>query len=248
MLAADFHVHAFPGDGGLTPLSLRNEAARKGLDIIAITNHNQIITGWLAQWIGGKTGGPIVIAGEEITNPDYHLIAVGLSRAVRPDQTAKEAIDAIHAQGAVAIAAHPLRSFRGFDEAALAAVDGTEVAHPITRAQEGREYVEVFERARHLHPQVAPIGSSDVHVTPFLGACRTIVFARERSVNGVMEAIRAGRTVAVDQSGTLYGSPDLLARVRSVGGIPLGYPKHPGWQRISLVLTWLGLAGILLLK
>ena len=41
ILAGDFHVHAAPGDGLLTPSALRDEAARAGLDVIAITNHNQ---------------------------------------------------------------------------------------------------------------------------------------------------------------------------------------------------------------
>ena len=148
ILAGDFHVHAFPGDGSLTPPDLRDEAVRAGLDVIAITNHNQTVTGRFAEWIGGGTDGQILISGEEVTHPDYHMIAVGITRAVRADRPAVEIVDAIHAQGGVAIAAHPTPSFRGYDDGALARVDGTEVAHPAGDAEERREFIAAFERAR----------------------------------------------------------------------------------------------------
>jgi predicted metal-dependent phosphoesterase TrpH len=245
ILAGDFHVHAFPGDGSLTPIALRAEAVNEGLDVIAITNHNQAATGRLAEWIGKKTDGPILISGEEITNPDYHLIAVGVTRAVRADRTAVEAMAEIHAQGGVAIAAHPTPAFRGYDDAAFAVVDGTEAAHPSSRQEERHQFVESFERARRLHPTVAPIGSSDIHIAPRLGACRTFVFARERSVKGVLDAIRAGRTIAMDASGSLFGDADLIARVQRAGAMR-PFVTHTIWQRVSLLLTWLGLAGVLL--
>lgn len=245
ILAGDFHVHAFPGDGSLTPSDLRGEAFRAGLDVIAITNHNQIATGRFGEWIGSRTDGPILIGGEEITNPDYHLIAVGVTRLVRADRGAVEAIHAIHAQGAVAIAAHPTPSFRGYDESALALVDGTEVAHPSDRFDEKNEFVNTFNRARLLNPYVAPIGSSDIHVTPTLGSCRTFIFARERSIAGVIDAIRAGRTVAEDESGTLYGNPDLIARVQNAN-LPGRAHTRDGWRRFSLFLTWVALGGVLL--
>jgi hypothetical protein len=244
ILSGDFHVHAFPGDGSLTPLDLRDEAIRAGLDVIAITNHNLIATGRFAEWAANGNSGPIVIGGEEITNPNYHMIAVGVTHLVGADRSATEAVAAVHAQGAVAIAAHPTRAFRGYDDAALAAVDGTEVAHPAKPA-EAREFRETFERARRLNPHIAPIGSSDIHVTPSLGECRTFLFVKERTAAGVLEAIRAGRTVAADEAGMLYGSPDLVAHVRTAA-IMGRSTAHAGWRRVSVGLTWLGLAGMLI--
>ncbi len=43
VLAADFHVHSFPGDGVLPPWDLAVEARRRGLDAIALTNHNAML-------------------------------------------------------------------------------------------------------------------------------------------------------------------------------------------------------------
>jgi predicted metal-dependent phosphoesterase TrpH len=244
ILAGDFHVHAFPGDGSLTPPALRDEAVRAGLDVIAITNHNQTLTGRLAQWLADKTDGPMVIAGEEVTHAKYHLIALGISRTVPADRPAAEAIAAIQSQGGVAIAAHPGPSFPGFDDSAFRIVDGVEVGHPADKQSERQEFADAFRRARGLHPQVAPIGSSDVHVTPMLGKSRTFVFARERTIASVLDAIREGRTVAADETGHLYGDPGLIAQIQNAA--PQGrLDTHRNWRRISMCLAWAGLAGLL---
>jgi len=116
VLSADFHVHAYPGDGALAPWTLREEAARAGLDVFAVTNHNHVFTARLAQWLAGFSRGPIVIPGQEITNPDYHLIAIGIERAVRADQPVSEAITDVHRQGGLAIAAHPIARFQAMTQ------------------------------------------------------------------------------------------------------------------------------------
>jgi predicted metal-dependent phosphoesterase TrpH len=247
ILAGDFHVHAFPGDGSLAPWALRDEAARAGLDVMAVTNHNHVFTARLAHWVTAFSPGPIVIVGEEITNPDYHMIAMGLTRAVNGSQLAAAAIADVHAQGGVAIAAHPGRTFHGYDDgAAVAQLDGTEAAHPDTRDEDTRrDLAEFLQRARTLNPRVAPIGSSDFHATPAMAVCRTYVFARERSELGVLEAIRNGRTVAADQDGRLVGDPALVRLVE--GATPGGRSdKHPGWRRLSITLAWTGMLGVLL--
>jgi len=96
-----------------------------------------------------------------------------------------------------------------------------------------------------LNTHVSPIGSSDIHVTPALGSCRTFLFVRERSIAGVLESIRAGRTVASDESGNLYGDPDLMTQVL-MARLTGRSETHNGAQRVSVFLTWVGLAGVLL--
>jgi histidinol phosphatase-like PHP family hydrolase len=246
VLAGDFHVHAAPGDGSLTPSALRDEAVRQGLDVIAVTNHNQFVAASLVPALAADLDRPIVLPGEEVTHPDYHLIAVGIDHGVRSDLSAADAVAAIHAQGGVAIAAHPTRSFSGYDDAALAVVDGTEVAHPERLEKYRRDYIETFARARRLNPHVAAIGSSDIHNTPSLGQCRTFIFARERSARGVLEAIRAGRTVALDERGRLFGDDTLVERIRSHPPAERQDP-HPWGRRASVALAYVGLVGVLLL-
>ena len=172
ILVADFHVHAFVGDGGLAPWDVRREAERVGLDVFAITNHNQVLTARIGSWLSRRSPGPLVLAGEEITGRNYHLIAVGIERTIDWDQPADAALEAVHAQGGVAIAAHPNRMYwDGFNDRALTMLDGVEAAHPEVHVNEvrRREIEAFYRRTRQHNAGVAPIGSSDFHAIAPLG-------------------------------------------------------------------------------
>ena len=250
VLSGDFHVHAFPGDGALAPWVLRQEAARAGLDVIAVTNHNQSLTGRLAEWVSERGDGPLMLTGQEITNPEYHMIAVGIDHAVNADQPAAGAIDDVHAQGGVAIAAHPSRRFHGYDDEAVARLDGAEAAHSdIHRDDVFRaDLAAFFGRARGLNRGISAIGSSDFHLMPpGMGRCRTYLFVGERSKVAVLDAIRSGRTLAVDGDGRLQGDPNLI---RVLGVLrPEGRSNvNPVWRRLSLAMAWLGALGLVVFR
>src|SRR6185369_3131206 len=95
LLAVDFHVHGFPGDGALAPWLLRDEAARAGLDAFALTNHNRVSTARAARRMFGDTSGPLVIVGQEITAPGFHIAAAGLEERVDWTSGAAAAIRAV---------------------------------------------------------------------------------------------------------------------------------------------------------
>jgi hypothetical protein len=243
LLMGDFHVHAFPGDGGLAPWDLRAEARRRGLHVISITNHNHLIAANIARKLLPPGTLPLVLPGQEITTLRYHMAAVGITRAVADDLTAAAAIDSVHAQGGAAIAAHPVRLFwAGYDSAALALLDGTEVAHPTIRDGDDRLELLAFHARTSLRPKpVATIGSSDFHFAAPIGLCRTALLVREISLEGVIDAIRGGRTVAYDQFGRVYGDSALVRLI--------GSPPQPPTDRnlagsIALALTWIGLIAL----
>jgi hypothetical protein len=251
VLAGDFHVHSFPGDGALPPWDLSVEAARRGLDVIGLTNHNHRVSIWLARLLGAPAAGALIVEGEELTAVGYHMAAIGASSNVTWRQTPAAAAAQIHERGGVAIAAHPAgnraKVYRRYDDAALDAVDGVEVAHPMRHVKpEYQSDLEAFyARAQARHPGIAAIGSTDFHFFAPIGVCRTYLFARERSVSGVLDAIRRGRTVACDtKSGDTYGPPDLAAVVagacRAAG---TSGPRGDGWRdRAGAICVWLGLS------
>ena len=251
VLSGDFHVHAFPGDGALSPWMLRDEAARAGLDVIAVTNHNQSFTGRLAARVSDSGDGPIMLAGQEVTNPDFHMIAAGIVGTVNAFQPAAGAIADIQSQGGVAIAAHPSTRFNGYEPAAArGTLDGAEVAHAEMHRDQlfGQEIEAFFARTRQVNPGVAAIGSSDFHaMPPAMGRCRTYLFVRERSKEGVVEAIRNGRTLAVNGDGRLTGDESLIALLgdaRPAGRVD----AHPHWRRLSIALSWIGALGLVVLS
>src|SRR6185295_20018098 len=108
VLAADFHVHSFPLSWStLAPWDTVLEARRQGLDVIAMTPHNHVWVAHVGRWFSRLTGGPTVLVGEEIVSTRYHLLAVAIATTIGWRQTAARAIDEVHRQGGVAIAAHP---------------------------------------------------------------------------------------------------------------------------------------------
>jgi len=249
VLSVDLHTHSSMwSDGALTPWGLVLEAERQGLDAIAITGHNDILDGRVGQAFARAASRVIVLPGEEIlSDPDYHLIAVGVRERVGFRQRAADAIDEIHRQGGVAIAAHPIREFwRAYDAAATARLDGAEICHPLIYGRQGaQQELEAFAaRAR-----VAAIGSSDAHGIGPMGLCRTLVFVREATARGILDALRARRTVVLGRGGRVYGDPALVrlaaadARLRAA--------VRPGGSAdvldaISRIGGIIGLAGLFL--
>jgi hypothetical protein len=241
VLVGDFHVHAYPVDGSLPRWEVQKQAARRGLDVVAITNHNQTIAGRLAPFIDGAD--VIVLPGQELTTAGFHMALVGVAATVDWRLSASEAIDETHRQGGVAIAAHPVPdSWRTTDAGALAKLDGVEALHQLVHFEpDGRGQLAAFlDRVRAVNPDVAPIGSSDFHYFPDLAACRTYLLVDQRSARGVLEAIRAGRTVAADGRGTLIGRAEHVREVQAqLAGNPP--PEEDLRQRLAAIGVLVGL-------
>jgi hypothetical protein len=249
VLAADFHVHTFFGDGALPPWEIAAEARRRGLDVIAVTNHNQMIAARLGAWLAGRRSGLLLLKGEEITAPNYHLVAIGIGTSIGWRSSAADAIAAVHAQGGVAIAAHPARNFDGYDARAMTSLDGTEVANPVIYEEPRSvgELVEFERRVKAHNPRVAPIGGSDFHHRSPLGLCRTYVIANDRSEQAVLDAIRNARTVAYDNEGHAFGEPALVQiveRHRATERVPS--LTHRILNTLSVAMVLFGLIGVVL--
>jgi hypothetical protein len=252
VLAGDFHVHGFPD--GIPAWDSAREARRRRLDVIALTSHNSRVGWWMwthrPSW--ADAGDVLVLPGEELTSVGYHLALIGVSNAVGWNRPLANAAEAAHAQGAVAILAHPggddLK--RVISDAGLRAVDGIEIAHPgMERAGDTRrDSLEIFARTLALNAHTAAIGSSDFHYFEPIGLCRTYVFVGEESLGGVLDAIRAGRTVACDARGAVYG-PDALRPLvadrcrQDARSSPAG---DTAVSRLATVLTWTGLLALVL--
>jgi hypothetical protein len=249
VLAADFHIHSFPLSWGvLSPWDTVIEAQREGLDAIALTPHNHVWVAKSGRWFSRMWGGPIVLVGEEIhsTAAGYHILAIGITTTIPWNQRASSAVDEVHKQGGVAIAAHPTPKYSGYDEDAIRKLDGSEVVHPIALRDEtlAAQLREFFGRR-----QWTAVGDTDYHLGPMspyvgaMGLCRTYVFARERTEKGILDALREGHTVVYDR-GHVYGDPVLIKVAAEDGRLPQlstsGGKSNPG-RMLAAILGLLGL-------
>ena len=106
------------------------------------------------------------------------------------------------------------------------------------------------------HPQLeefarradaAAIGSSDFHGPGRLGMCRTFVFVREATAAGILEAIRAKRTVVYGgPDAKAYGDPELIRIAEADGRLRrMASTDYPA-SRLDRLSQVLGIAGLAL--
>jgi predicted metal-dependent phosphoesterase TrpH len=106
MVKIDLHVHTeHSPDSFASVKDVITMAKARGLNGIAITDHNSISAIKEAQKIAGKDF--LIIPGEEVESKEGHILAIGIIKLIKPKLSAKETIGEIHKQGGIAIAAHP---------------------------------------------------------------------------------------------------------------------------------------------
>ena len=106
----DLHCHTYHSrDSLMTYDALLRSMDRRGIDMIAVTDHNTI-AGALA--LHARAPDRFVI-GEEIKTTQGELIALFLTDEVPPGLSPEETISHIHAQGALVGASHPFDRLRG---------------------------------------------------------------------------------------------------------------------------------------
>jgi len=104
---ADLHLHTTYSDGTCTPMQLIDHVvAHTDLRVIAVTDHDEIAGAYIARDYA-KNRGIDVIIGEEISSREGHILAYFIHERIAPGMSAHDTIRAIHAQGGLAVAAHP---------------------------------------------------------------------------------------------------------------------------------------------
>ena len=229
-LTCDLHMHSVFSDGSVWPNIRVREAQRDGLDCIAITEHleyqphksdiphpdrNRAFD--IALRSAGESG-LIVIRGSEITRdlPHGHGNAIFIQDAnALLVEDATEAYAEAYRQGAFSFMDHPNWTSQRKDGIARLEetnieliekgyVSGIEVVNDATYSDEALEIA--------LNYNLAIIGTSDIHglvdwqYRVAEGGHRpiTIIFAEERSEQGLLDALNARRTAAWYQN-TLIG-------------------------------------------
>jgi len=183
----DLHVHSnYSKDSLITPKDLVYYAKKRGLNAVAVTDHDQI-EGSLKI---AREAGFLVIPGMEVSSADGHIVALNLQELIAKGLTAQETVDRIHRAGGVAIAVHPYAWLKGslrshVEDAKFDAVETVNAsALPFNRCK--RRATEV---ARKLN--LPCVGGTDAHYGPTIGYGYTVIDC-EATVDAIVEAIVNG--------------------------------------------------------
>jgi predicted metal-dependent phosphoesterase TrpH len=238
---ADLHIHSRADDGLATPQQIVDHVERNtDLDIIAITDHDQIAGAWEAREIVTKGQYRFqVLVGMEVTTRQGHLLALGIERPIRMLQDIDRTISLIHEQGGICVLPHPMAWFSMGARQSLVDrlvgqptesvyLDGVEVFNP---SFAGRVVFQLAERLNRTRWRLAACGGSDSHSLNTIGSAYT-TFPGEPTVAGLRSAL-AARTTAYGgrfwslEDHTSIALPQLyrsmivtpLARVRRTRGL-----------------------------
>lgn len=221
VLKADLHMHTVFSDGEVWPTTRVQEAWREDLDVISLSDHDDYhphekdvtadlnrpfaIASPMAQGLG-----LLLVPGVEITKGDIHFNALFVKEfnAFR-GKDLHSALAEARRQGAFSFWNHPGWRLRAEWWPPIAAAYADKLFQGIELVNGGTYYAEA-------HPWVGQhkltiLSNSDIH-RPSLSAEErsvTLLFVREKSLDGVREALDAGRTVAWQQK-RLIGSEALL--------------------------------------
>jgi hypothetical protein len=180
---ADVHMHTTYSDGTGTVKEVLDFAeSHTSLDVIAITDHDTIEGALRARDEAAKQSYRFeVIVGEEISTREGHLLALFLNERIAPGQSVERSIEQVHAQGGLAIVAHPFN--RVFRHSVQRSVMNRLLAQPevypdgIETLNGSFAGIGSSQLAMSLARTVyhwAETGGSDAHTPTAVGCARTI--------------------------------------------------------------------------
>jgi predicted metal-dependent phosphoesterase TrpH len=191
----DLHCHSFfSGDGVSSPEQLIEAARAKGLDGLAITDHNTcdavkyLTDKGLMRPDGLPVDNFLIVPGVEVTTAEGHLLCIGAVLPNLKGRPAAEVCHLVHAAGGVAIPPHPYDIFRaGIRENALKTlqIDGIEVFNAATTLKRYNRMAYAYAICHGL-PMTA---ASDAHHYAAVGTAYTILETNDFSVAGVLAQI-----------------------------------------------------------
>ncbi|HEX4812575.1 MAG TPA: CehA/McbA family metallohydrolase [Nonomuraea sp.] len=187
--AGDFHAHTLHSDGSLTIAELAELAHGRGLDFLAVTDHNTVSH---HPWLAKVDRGIALIPGQEVTTDRGHANVFGDVGWVDFRQPADSWVRHVAGAGGLISINHPL----GGDCAWLLPLgDRPRVAEVWHSGWWDRRWGAPLAWADAWRDDVIAIGGSDFHQhgsDGLPGAPTTWVLAEDPSA--VLDGVRAGRT------------------------------------------------------
>lgn len=175
---ADLHIHTiYSYDGTASVAAVLTRARQIGLDVIAITDHDEIAGSLKALELASQYGVE-VIPGSEVTTSEGDLLALNITEKVQPGRSLVETILRIGTLGGFCIAPHPMAGGFGMKSLSaysiLKALRNPDVARVLI-AIESYNATAIDRLSNHYarilaeRLGIAQTGNSDAHVVEAIG-------------------------------------------------------------------------------
>jgi predicted metal-dependent phosphoesterase TrpH len=183
-LKIDFHVHTnYSGDSSITLKQVVSFTKKRGLDGVAITDHNTV-EGALKL----KNKEILIIPGIEVSTLEGHILGINVTSPIPQKLGMEETIEKIHEDGGIAIAPHPTAFYKSPPSRRIKSYDAIEV---INASSVPFSILTYFNKKFASGLGLPQIGGSDSHYAPEIGSAYTIVDANQK-IDDIIQSIKEG--------------------------------------------------------
>src|SRR5580704_5004662 len=246
-LAGDLHAHTVHSDGGATVPELARLAVERGLDFLAVTDHNTI-SHHVELAPAAARYGITLLPGQEVTTDAGHANVLGDVGWVDFRDTPDDWLAHARQRGGIMSVNHPIAGHVSWLHAMRGRPPLVEVGHWSWLDQ---HWTTPLAWWLAWDPAAIPVGGSDWHRPGSdapLGSPTTWVECEGTGPDAVLDGLRAGRVaisaerdgpvllrqdgklVAVDADGTILTGPD--GPCARVSGALAALPAAPGCHRL----------------
>lgn len=200
MGTADLHIHSiYSHDATTTVRAILKQSADVGLNIIAVTDHDEMRGSMEAQQLAPRYGIE-VIPGAEISTKDGHLVALFIKDLPPAGMSMTDTLLQIGRQGGIAIAPHPFNNLPNSlsMEAVLGALTNPRAKAVLKGIETHNMGTQNFDRVVQklsIYLPLAKIASSDAHIYWAIGAGRTEF--EGKTANDLRAALETNSTVPI---------------------------------------------------
>jgi hypothetical protein len=207
----DLHNHTvYSPDSSVEVKETVAAAKNRGMDGIAVTDHNTVKGSIAAMEFGSKNF--VVLTGCELSTAEGHLLCIGITEDIPPGLNMTEAVDRVVSLGGIAVPSHPFRlgTGAGGDVLGRLNVKAIETVNGRNHSSRNSRAVD-FASSRNM----GGTGGSDSHFAYEVGRAYTVIEGSGLSAGDIMQEIASGRSKGAGTGQSVSGSAKTMSKIVS---------------------------------
>lgn len=200
-LRGNLHAHSTRSDGMALPQDVVNDYASRGYDFLMLSDHDIYTSEEDLAELDSK--GMVLIPGNEVSAGGPHMLHVGVGGYIKPSPRRQEVLSEIVKRGGFAVVNHPNWQ-QEFDHCSFAQLrewvgyEAMEIYNGVIGRLDGSPYAtDKWDRLLSMGRRIWGIANDDSHnPTRDVELGWNMVYAKERTPESIIDALRAGRFYA----------------------------------------------------